>query len=162
MPHSHLVMQHLMKQLEIKASRKERRDYRPPWLSDVILRWSAIFEPFSGIGRLGFVCEPNENGWCVRLYLGTTEIVGGKDDGEWRQPGFELDFSKLTEEFTRVESFRWNVNAPGADGSHSFVTLRGMIGENWVEVKVYSRPPRDAGPAFRQHLDGTVEPVATT
>jgi hypothetical protein len=153
-------MQHLMKQLEIKAARKERRDYRPEWLSEAILRWSAVFEPFAEAGRIGFVCEPVEQGWSVRLYLGTTEIVGGKDDGEWRQPGFGLDFTRLTEEFSRIDEFRWNVSAPGIDGSHSFVTLRGTMGEHVVEVKIYSRPPRDAGPAFRQHLDGTVEPVS--
>jgi len=157
--HSHLVMQHLMKQLELKSTRKETRDYRPQWLSDVILRWSSHFEPFSGLGRVGFISEPDDNGWNVRLYLGTTEMVGGRDDGEWRQPGFELDLSKMTDEFTHLEDFHWNVSAPGAEGSHSFMTIGGMIGEHFVQVKVYSRPPRDAGPAFRQHLDGTVEPV---
>lgn len=161
MPHSHLVMQHLLKQLELKAARKDSPDRRPQWLSDVILRWSSVFEPYAGVGRIGFACEPDEDhGWRVRLYLGTTELVGGKNDGEWKHPGFELNFSKLTDEFTQLDDFRWNVSAPGTDGSHSFVTIGGTIGEHFVEVKVYSRPPRDAGPAFRQHLDGTVEPVS--
>lgn len=161
MAHSHLVMQHLLKQLELKAAGKEPRDHKPQWLSDVIVRWSSLFEPYEGAGRIGFACEPDDDhGWRVRLYLGTTELVGGKHDGEWRQPGFELDFSKLTDEFTQLESFKWNVSAPGIDGSHSFVTIGGMIGESFVEVKVYSRPPRDAGPAFRKHLDGTVEQVS--
>ena len=160
MPHSHLVMQHLMKQLELKAARRDRPDYRPQWLSDAILRWSAVFEPLSGVGRVGFVCEPDDSGWNVRLYLGTTEIVGGRDDGEWKHPGFELDFTKLTYEFTQIEEFRWNVSAPGPEGTHSFITLRGQVRDDMVQVKIYSRPPRDAGPAFRQHLDGTVEPVA--
>jgi hypothetical protein len=158
-PHSHLVMQHLMKQLELKAARKETRDYRPQWLSDVILRWSAVFQPFSGVGRVGFICEPDDGGWNVRLYLGTTEVIGGRDDGEWKHPGFELDLSKLTDEYTQIDEFRWNVSAPGADGTHSYLTLRGVIAEDMVQLKIYSRPPRDAGPAFRRHLDGTVEPV---
>lgn len=160
MPHSHLVMQHLLKQLELKSARKGSRDHRPAWLSDLILRWSSQFEPSAGVGRIGFFCEPDDGGWQVRMYLGTTEVVGGRDDGEWRQPGFELNFSQVTAEFTRIDEFRWNVSAPGVDGSHSFVTLRGAVGEHLVQVKVYSRTPRDAGPAFRQHLDGTVEPVA--
>lgn len=160
MPHSHLIVQHLLKQLELKSTQRTGRDCRPAWLSELILRWSSQFAPFSGDGRIGFICEPDDEAWQVRLYLGTTEIIGGRDDGEWRQPGFELDFSKFMAEFTQLDEFNWSVCAPGADGSHSFVSLLGSVGEHRVQVKVYSRTPRDAGPAFRQHLDGTVEPVA--
>ncbi|MFO0918235.1 MAG: hypothetical protein U0872_07975 [Planctomycetaceae bacterium] len=159
MAHSHLVIQHLLKQLEQKSARKEERDCRPEWLSSLIVRLASRFEPFGVDGRVGFVCEPGDVGWTVRMYLGTTEIVGGKDDGEWRQSGFELDVGQFISEFTRLDEIRWSVSAPAADGSHSFVTLQGAVGEHVVQVKVYSRTPRDAGPAFRQHLDGTVETV---
>ncbi len=159
MAHSHLVMQHLLKQLELKSAQTNPREHRPEWLSNLILRWSSQFEPFGDDGRIGFICEPGEAGWMVRMYLGTTEIVGGRDDGEWRQPGFELNVAPFLNEFTRLDEFRWCVSAPTAEGSHSFVMLQGAVGEHVVQVKVYSRTPRDAGPAFRQHLDGTVETV---
>lgn len=94
------------------------------------------------------------------MYLGATEIVGGKDDGHAQLVGFELDFTRLTQTFSRLEGFCWNVGASPEGGNSSFVTLRGYVDQNPVCLKVYSRPPKEAGPAFRQHADGSVDSVS--
>jgi hypothetical protein len=157
--HSHLLVQHLLKQLEQHRRDRGEHQRRPNWLNVLVHQTAAHFEPMRGVGRVGSQCEYTADGWEARLYLGTTEIVGGKDDGHFQLIGFDLDFSRLTESFTRLDELRWSVGASSDGGNSSFVTLRGMVDDNPVTLKIYSRPPVEAGPAFRQHSDGTVDPI---
>ena len=157
--HSHLLVQHLLKQLEQHRRDRGERQRRPEWLSVFVHQTAALFEPMRGVGRVGSQCEYTNDGWEARLYLGSTEIVGGKDDGHFQFIGFELDFVRLTESFTRVDEFRWSVGSTGRGASPSFITVRGAIDEHKVVLKVYSTPPREAGPAFRQHTDGSIDPI---
>ncbi len=160
MAHSHLLVHHLLKQLENHKRDRKERDRRPEWLSAFVHQTAALFEPLSGVARVGYQCELTPDGWEARLYLGSMEIVGGRDDGQSRMISFEFDFGRLTEGFTRVDEFRWNVCSTNDGCAGSFVTLRGMVDANTVCLKLYSRPPRDVGPAFRQRADGTIEEVA--
>lgn len=159
MAHSHLLVQHLLKQLEQHSAERGERDTRPEWLVDFIDRTADCFVPLQGLGRVGYECEVGDAGWDVRLYLGSTEIVGGRDDGQWRHTSFELDVAGLTQCFTRVDDLRWNVAAGMAESGASFLTVCGVVGEQPVRVKTYSRAPVHAGPALRAYHDGTVKPV---
>ena len=157
MAHSHLLVQHLLKQLEQHRRDRGERQRRPEWLNVFVHQTAALFEPMQGVARVGSQCEYTNDGWEARLYLGTTEIVGGKDDGHFQLIGFELDFARLSESFTRVDEFRWSVGATSDGSNSSFVTLRGLVDDKNVTLKIYSRPPREAGPAFRQHSDGSLD-----
>ena len=159
MAHSHLLVQHLLKQLEHHQRDRRNRQRRPEWLSVFVHQTAALFEPMTGVGRVGSQCEYTDDGWDARLYLGMTEIVGGKDDGHSQLIGFELDFVRLRESFTRLDEFRWNVGAAENGSNSSFITLRGFVDHNKVCLKIYSRPPKEAGPAFRQHTDGSLDPI---
>ncbi|MEK6256985.1 MAG: hypothetical protein AABP62_00070 [Planctomycetota bacterium] len=160
MSHSHLLVHHLLKQLELHKRDRKERDRRPEWLSAFVHQTAALFEPLSGVAKVGYQCELTSIGWEARLYLGSTEIVGGRDDGQSRLISFEFDFARLTEGFTRVDEFRWNVCSTTDGSTGSFVTLRGHVDDHPISLKIYSRPPRDAGPAFLQRSDGTLEDVA--
>lgn len=155
--HSHLLIHHLLKQLENHKRDRKERDRRPEWLNVFIHQTAALFEPLAGVARVGFQCELTTEGWEARLYLGSTEIVGGRDDGRSRLISFEFDFSRLAENFTRLDEFRWNVCTASDGTAGSFVTLRGQVDEHVVRLKIYSRPPQDIGPAFRLLPDGTLE-----
>jgi hypothetical protein len=155
--HSHLLVQHLLKQLELHRRDRNDRQRRPEWLIVFVHQVAALFEPMKGIGRVGSECEYTDAGWEARLYLGSTEIVGGKDDGRFQLIAFELDFVRLTESFTRLDDFRWSVSGTNEGSNSSFITLRGLVDDNQVSLKIYSRPPIEAGPALRQHSDGTVD-----
>jgi hypothetical protein len=99
------------------------------------------------------------DGWEVRMYLGATEIVGGKDDGQSQLVSFELDVARLNQAFTHVDAAHWTVSG-GTDGTNSsFLTVRGSVDEHELCLKVYSRAPLEAGPAFRQHSDGSLDSV---
>lgn len=157
MSHSHLLVQHLLKQLENHRRDRVERVSRPAWLGAFVHQAAALFEPWSGVARVGYQCELAPEGWEARLYLGSTEIVGGREDGHARLISFEFDFGRLAETFTRLDEFRWNVctNPDGTAGS--FVTLKGQVDGHPICLKVYSRPPQDAGPAFRLLPDGTLQ-----
>ena len=159
MAHSHLLLQHLLKQLEQHQRERSERNRRPEWLSVFVHQTAAFFEPMRGFGRVGSQCEFTSEGWEARLYLGSTEIIGGKDDGHFQLIGFELDFAKLTESFTRLDDFRWSVSAALNGGNSSFVTMRGLVDDHQVTLKIYSKPPHEAGPAFRQHTDGSIDHI---
>lgn len=108
---------------------------------------------------MGAQCEYTELGWEARLYLGSTEIVGGKHDGHAQWISFEVDFVRLREIFTRLDEFRWNVGASLDGGNSSFIVLKGFVDHNPICLKIYSRPPQEAGPAFRQNADGSLDTV---
>lgn len=157
--HSHLIVQHLLKQLELFALDREERDPRPEWLTGLVQRVAELFEPLTGVGRVGCECELTEIGWEARLFLGLAEIVGGKHDGQSRTTGFELDLVNLQGCFDLVDAVSWNVSSSEGEGGGSFLTVRGLVGPEPVCVKLYSRPPRDALPALRVRADGTVEEI---
>jgi hypothetical protein len=153
----HLLVQHIVKQAEQLAALRAQRDPRPVWLVEFVESAAAAFAPLAGVGRVGYDCEPTAGGWEARLYIGSTELVGGKQDGHWRANSFELDVGGLTRAFSRIDEFRWNVAAGETAGS--FLTLRGAIGDQPLCVKAYSRPPEHLGPALREYHDGRVHPV---
>lgn len=157
MAHSHLLVQHLLKQLEQHSTQRGERDPRPEWLIDLVNQAADCFVPLHGVARVGYECEPADHGWEARLYVGDTEIVGGPADGQARAASFELDIAALTMCFSRVDELRWNV-AGGPTGG-SFLTVRGAVGEEAVCVKAYSKAPHHAGPALRQYTDGRIRPV---
>lgn len=159
MAHSHLLVQHLLKQLETHKRDRQNRQRRPEWLSAFVHQASALFEPLVGVGRVGSQCEFDGERWEARLYLGSTEILGGKNDGHAQLVSFEIDFLKLEQTFTRVDEFRWTVSGTASGGNSSFITMVGMVDDYPVGLKVYSRPPKEAGPAFRQYADGTIDAV---
>jgi hypothetical protein len=157
LPRPHLLVQHLLKQLESHVQDRDQRDLRPVWLADLVQQAADAFAPLSGVARVGYECEPSGDGWEARFYVGATELIGGKDDGQFRQSSFELNLADLVERFTRLEEFRWNVAA--GEQSGSFVTIRGRVGDQPVCLKAYSRTPEHIGPALRQYHDGRIESV---
>ena len=159
MAHSHLLVQHLLKQLEHHKRERCNRKRRPEWLSVFVHQASGLFEPLSGVGRVGSVCEFSEDRWEARLYLGATEILGGKNDGHAQLASFEIDFVRLSQLFTQLEESRWTVSASADGGNSSFFTMAGFVDDHPLRLKVYSRPPKEAGPAFRQYADGSMGAV---
>lgn len=153
--HSHLLVQHLLRQLERHAAECRDRNRRPEWLASLVDSLADLFEPLAGISRVGYDCEYVDDAWEARLYLGPTEIVGGKHDGAQRHLSFEVDVQGVLNLLERVHEVRWTVS--GGDANSSFLTVTGESSEEPVRIKLYSRAPRDAGPALRELPDGSLE-----
>ena len=163
MAHSHLPVQHLIRQVESRRSLKKRSDARPEWVMRFIDRMADLFDPFEDVGRVGFLCRPDDGVWTVTMYLGRTEIVGGRDDGTARPMSFHLDVQGALGCFSEVLSVRWTAcpdAPPSADPDGcSALQVEGRIDGAALRLVVTSVPPETAGPGLRKYPDGRFRPA---
>ena len=163
MSHSHIPVNHLLQQVAAHRARRGQRDRRPPWITRLIGVLAELFEPLVGVGRVGFDCQLLEDSWSIGLYLGRTELVGGRNDGDSRHADFQFDVQDLLSQFTLVEQCVWNARAnPPAnndDDAYSTLTVSGLMNDHSVQVHIFSHPPIDAGPGLRQFPNGDLKTV---
>ena len=168
MSRSHLSARYLLKQIESDRSNRAKRDIRPAWLVTFTEAVAEMFDPAAGVGRVGFDCRLDEEGWFAALYLGAVELVGGKSDGQTERPGFTFDLKALLEHYSRVDALSWNVldhgdgnHADGKDdpGPRSFLSIDGIVAGNRLRMEVHSAAPGALGPGLRRLADGRVEPI---
>ncbi|MDF1742618.1 MAG: hypothetical protein P1V19_02925 [Gimesia sp.] len=165
MAHSHLPIQHLMKQMENYSSEQKNINCRPAWLTSFVDEVAEIFNPTDDVGRVGFNCQFSEEYWDVGLFLGSTEIVGGERDGQFISASFQFDLLHLLERFESVNRFHFNfleqVEREAANNSASaYITIEGHLADlELVRLSVYSIPPEEAGPGFRKSHDGKINTV---
>lgn len=161
MIHSHLPVQHLLKKLEtIKAGPK--RKVRPAAISDLAGRVGELFVPLTDIARVGYECRFADDRWEVSFFLGRTEIVGGKEDGDNRLVSFQFDLQQLVQLFPAIEKLEWNtVHPPLAENplGGSFISLEAAWENLPIRLQILSAPPHQAGPGLRQYVDGRTETV---
>lgn len=166
MSHSHLALQHLIHKID-SAEPRQKRSTAPAWLPEFVDRVADLFEPFIDVGRVGYECAPSTERWEISMYLGATEAVGGRVDGEVRSVAFQFDLAGLHSVFDQVDEFRWSafpVGTVGQDeqthgGEHSFIALVGRYGDNMLRLRVFCTPPAEVSPGLRQYADGTWEAV---
>ncbi len=166
MNHSHLPVAHFIAQLDKWKEERRQRDLRPDWLNRFIVDVAELFDPFEEVARVGFECRPDEDeGWQVGLFLGRTEIVGGRNDGRAEWGNFTFDVKRLVERFESVEDFRLFAFPKGDAriGSEllpcAFLTLHGLVESQRLTLRVFTIPPQEAGIGLRRFTDGRCETV---
>ena len=92
----------LIQNLEDYRFRRKKKDHRPEWLIELIEDMAELFEPLREVARVGYDCQLTEQGWLVRMYLGTMEIIGGPQDGQIEHASFRMDLRALAHLFDRV------------------------------------------------------------
>ncbi len=160
--HSHIPIKHFLKQIETYTPNRGNRDVRPEWVTQLIDNVADLLVPLDGIARVGFDTLPEEELWVVRMYLGTTEIVGGPDDGEYRHVDFEVDLKELTNEFEQIHEIAFRA-LPGTERDGRFhaqskLVVHGLVCGNAVRMELCAVPPQEAGPGLKQFADGNFEP----
>jgi hypothetical protein len=162
MSHSHLPARHLLRQIESDRARQTRRDIRPEWLT-AFVEWTAeLFEPADELGRVGFDCRADSEGWVVAMYLGAVELVGGKQDGTSRHGDFHFDIGPLLERFSRIDELCWTVSPHDQDAqaepnSVSILMVAGLVDGHPIRLRLLSTAPSRSGPGLRRYADGRVE-----
>lgn len=136
----------------------------PDWLLHAVDRLAQLFEPFSGVARVGYECLQGESGWEVALFLGEHELVGGADDGSLHAVNFRFNLQRLQREFDTLTGLYWNA----FPNSHvcfaetadlSFLTVEGTIQGESLRLQIHAGPPECVGPAFKQYPNGRLELV---
>ena len=141
-----------------REGRTERPPARPPWLDRFVADAAELFDPLTGLGRVGYRSEPGEDGWAVALFLGATEIVGGPGDGLVAPARFRFDANGLAALFDAAPAIGLDVqpqvNAHGVDGVDAALTLAGAVDGHPLTVTVLSAPPEGAVPGFKRYAGG--------
>ena len=119
---SHPPIEDLLEQLEEYRVRREVRDGRPDRITDFITEIAEAFEPLHGVGRVGFDCRVEPSGWLISMYLGSTEVVGGRDDGLKNHAAFNFDVDAAVALFSIVDCVQFT-SQPSANGVDSGVTI---------------------------------------
>ena len=145
----------LLHQLAEYKSRRTPKDRRPLWLKHLIERVAALFEPLRDVARAGYDCRLDEHGWLLRMYLGTTEIIGGPKDGQIEHASFQMDLQQLLALFEQVDRLEWysvaNVEPEDFDGQiRCLLSVVGSVAEGQkVQLELLASPPRYAPPAIQ-------------
>lgn len=135
---------------------------RPEWLNALIEDIAHRFEPLTGSARVGFECRLEEDAWVIRMYLGSTEIVGGPMDGRLEPVNFEVNLQDLMSRFDQVDEFFWSVfpeQAEDIDEGQAYVTVGGQVDGNAVRFHLFAVAPADVGPGMRLYPNGQIETV---
>jgi hypothetical protein len=149
----------LLQQLEEYESRRMRKDRRPKWLKHFIQQVAELFEPLRDVARVGYDCRMDEHGWLIRMYLGTTEIIGGPKDGQIEHAGFRMDVQQLIGSFDSVDRLEWysvsNDEPQEFDGQlRSLLSLVGTVDEGHrIQLELLASPPKYAPSGLRQTAD---------
>ncbi|QDT16948.1 hypothetical protein [Alienimonas californiensis] len=150
------------------AERPERPPARPVWLGRFVDAAAELFDPLSGLGRVGFRSEPGEDGWAVALFLGATEIVGGPGDGTVAPARFRFDAAGLAALFDEPPAVSLEVAPPqsAADADtdrgerlDAALTLVGTVEGHALSATVLSVPPAGAEPGFKRYANGLQSPL---
>lgn len=164
--HSHLPIRHLIRHLEkTRAVRLESAAaVTPVWIRSFVDQIANLFEPFSGVARVGYEFSQADDGWELAMFLGEREVVGGANDGRLSPINFNFNLQGIAACFTRLETMQWNA----FPNSHvcfentsdmSFVTVRGTVGDQPLRLQIHSTPPDCVGPGHREYSDGQIELV---
>ena len=143
-----------------------RKIPRPDWVDAFIADAAELFDPLSGLGRVGFRTHPADGAWNVALFLGATEIVGGPGDGLVAPARFRFDASGLAGLFDDVPEVNLHVEpilaAHGVDGIDAALSLTGEVDGNPLTATVLTLPPDDAEPGFKRYAAGLEPPEAVS
>ena len=157
-----MSIEELLEQMEQYRLRREQRDYRPDWLKGFVHQASALFEPLTHIGRVGYDCQFDERAWTVCMYLGTTEIVGGAKDGRIDHASFRVDLTQFNLLFESISRFEWYSVAESCeldepDCIRSLITIHGTVANgNEVRLELLSVPPHMVKPGLHYRPDGMI------
>lgn len=84
--------------------------------------------------------------WEVSLFVSSTEIVGGDQDGSLRFSRFQVDLKTVMNLFTEVAEVTWQALPLGPDdelGPH--VAVHGNLAGQRVWLRILAQPPRRFG-----------------
>lgn len=149
----HPSIDSLLQQVEDYRLRRKVRDARPDRVTRLISELAELFEPFHGVGRVGFDCYASERGWTISMFLGATEVVGGRDDGLRQHPAFHFDLESARGLFSKVHSLRLTT-CPAVNGeTESGLTLHGCVDEFQVCLLVHAVAPEGMSPGLQRMPD---------
>ncbi|MCA9050305.1 MAG: hypothetical protein KDA89_16330 [Planctomycetaceae bacterium] len=151
-----MSIEDLLQQLSEIRDRKAQCDRRPEWLRSFIQRVADQYEPLSLVGRIGFDCQWDERGWTVCMYMGTTEVIGGPNDGQIDHVDFRIDLQQLMNLFQSVRRVEWYSVADQQKlvteslNVRSVLAVRGQVSNgDEIQLELLGVPPKFVRPGLK-------------
>lgn len=159
-----MPVRHFIAQLDKWKEERRQRDLRPDWLNRFVADVAELFEPLAEVARVGFECRPDEvEGWQIGLFLGRTEIVGGRNDGRAELCNFTYDVHGLIRRFDSIDELRLFALPQGNSEAQlnpvAFVSVHGLVETHRLTLRIFTIPPDEAGVGLRRFTDGRCETV---
>ena len=114
-----------------------------------------------GEARVGYEVNQEPDFWSVTVFVGTTEIVGGEQDGRTDYVSFRVDICGIARAFDSISRSEWVVVPTPSDWlrvlDHSFFVLDGIWQGQAVRLTITATPPEEMGPGMRKYPDGRCE-----
>lgn len=153
--HTHLPIQHLLKEFEKRGQSRPLLRKLPDQLHKLIDAVADCFEPVEGMARVGYECQVTPERWVISMFLGKAEIVGGKYDGMQQVIPFELNLQGILSQFDKVEKFRWQpAHVAAQTNDEGIVTIIGSTGTINIELRIQQNPPQHVGIGVRKLSNG--------
>lgn len=140
------------KDLEPRIDEIEIREPRPPkWLGELASLATRAFHSQSQLAPVGCHIHRNDEGettqWEVTLFVSSTEVYGGAQDGQCAFSRFMVDLRDLMAAFDVVESCYWQAQTMAEDdqlGPH--VGVEGLFQGHSVWLRITAEPPNEFEP----------------
>lgn len=133
----------------------------PLWLATLANEIARRIVPVDPLGPIGCHYALHDAMWEVTLFVSTTEVVGGKHDGQAFASAFQLDLAGIELHFDSVSSVGWQpIELNDDDDLGPHVAVIGTREGHAVWLRVTAVPPRgfDSGRVMNL-LDTTVRDV---
>ena len=130
----------------------EAHEPQPPgWLSELANLATQAFHSQSSLAPVGCHFHKNDEvspiQWEVTLFVSSTEVFGGAQDGQSSFSRFMVDLKDLMEAFDVVESCYWQAQTMTEDdqlGPH--VGVEGLFQGHSVWLRITAQPPSEFEP----------------
>ncbi len=146
----------LLQQVEQYRLQRELRDGRPDRLVRFISDVAELFEPMHGVGRVGFDCRAVDGGWAISMFLGATEVLGGRDDGLSQHAPYHFDIEAAVALFTHVATLRFTAQPMTAEVVECGLTISGHVDDYPVRLAIHAIPPEHVQPGLQRLPDRTL------
>lgn len=125
----------------------------PEWISALADAVTGCLLPVQPLAPAGcHVCRDGD-GWEVSLFIGDTEIVGGRRDGVRKGSRFVADVMPILCLFDEVSDCIWQPTRFGSDDElGANLMIRGSCSGHEITLRILARAPRRFPPGRRANI----------
>lgn len=120
----------------------------PDWLSRFVHKIAESLRPYDFLAPLGCNVILVDETWEVALFVGATEVVGGRSDGKLIESRFAVDVLALQKEFSLLEEFIWQAHPYAEDDEMGpYLQMTGKVNGYKVSLCLCANPPERFEPS---------------
>ena len=115
----------------------------PKWIQELADATALQIIPVDSLAPIGCHFCLADGVWEITLFVGSTEVVGGSQDGQVHHARFNLDVQAVCRLFSTVGEISWQAH-PLGDGDElgPNVAIEGEYAKHSVRLRILAFPPQ--------------------